>query len=1167
MAGPVSMKQSNTDNRRRRSPFSPRNWRVPTRLTALILAPTLVAVLLAGLRVVSSMDSLTAYQRTRSAAEYSVHLRDLAEQLALERDLFVWGGNSRRKFDIDGQTELTRADQRAVVDPLVQQVRADLKNVDADYGARAGEQAQQLTSRFASLAGIRANGAPEDYSALIANILRLHDELGTSDGAPEIVGDVRALGGLAHAKEEVALQRAALTREFMERNQTFTTFELQDFLAAQSRQASYLATFYSEAPQAEATRLVTLFADPGVVNGELTKSWALRLGLQNQSLSRYRSRDNTAQRWFQDSTKTIEQMAAVEGRVSSLVQDRTRDLQSAEQRNALIAGALILALLVLVLATTALIARSMVRPLRRLRVEALDIAGRRLPEIVRRMRESDDPDRESQVQPIAVGSTDEIGEVAQAFDEVHLQAVRLAAEESRLRANVNSMFVNLSRRTQTLVERQISLIDGLERGEEDGRRLADLFKLDHLATRMRRNSENLLVLAGHEPPRKRSQPARLVDVVRASLSEVEDYERVVVRIPRSIALAGHAANDVVHLLAELVENAIAFSPRNTKVVVSSSPVEGGAVMLGVTDAGIGMSAEELAEINRRLAEPPTIDVSVSRRMGLFVVGRLALRHGIRVQLRRGDGAGIIAMVLFPAQLISNADQPLMPRPSVPVGQTAAGLPARQAFAEPNPTGQAPGAGTFEPWNPGNGAAGGVGSRRPPVAGGAGSGGNGSGGFSAFGAPVREAPAPPEHPYGAPGPAEAPPAETPYAGNTATGNTYTGNSGPQPMPGAPGGSPDADSLRPAFGGQAGASWPSAFGTPLDEEPAPGRSESSWPSLPTGPTPLPRRDAATPAGTTGPNAFPQPPQSTGENALAPSAYSTGPNAFPPSPQSTGENAFPPSPQSTGENAFPSSPQSTGPNAFAPSPQSTGPNTFPPSPQSTGPNAFTRESTGVSAFTPAPGGTRSPGDTGPTAFPPPPARARAGGAGDLASATGPLPEAEDSPLERGDEFLPIFASVESAWFRRPSDTGPTAVPPADGETAAETTGEIARTPRAAAAPAPAPGPMDGPADGRANAAEQSGDTGLWRSRADSGFQAAASVRDPSLGGVTAAGLPKRMPKANLVPGSVGTESAAPPRPPVSAEAVRNRLSSFQQGVRRGRAQAAGGLTEGSGKEEEGS
>ncbi|MFI7626799.1 nitrate- and nitrite sensing domain-containing protein [Microbispora rosea] len=1102
---------------------------MPTRLTALIVAPTIVAVLLAGVRVVGSIDSLTAYQRTRSAAEYSVHLRDLAEQLALERDLFVWGGNSSRKFNIDGETVVTRAQQRAAVDPLLEQVKADLKNINEDYGTRAVEQAQQLSSRISSLAGIRKNGAPEDYSAVIANVLRLQDELGNNDDNAAIVGNLRALSGLAHAKEEAALQRATLTRELLERNQVFTTFELQDFLASQSRQQSNLATFYTEAPATEASRLVTLLGDKDVVNSELTKSWALTLGLQNQSLSRYRGRDRTAQQWFQDSTKAIEQMAAVEGHVSGLVQSRARDLQSVEQRNALIAGGLILALLVLVLVTTVLIARSMVRPLRRLRVEALDIAGRRLPEIVRQMRESEDPERESHVQPIPVDSSDEIGEVAQAFDEVHMQAVRLAAEESRLRTNVNAMFVNLSRRTQTLVERQISLIDGLERGEEDGRRLADLFKLDHLATRMRRNSENLLVLAGHEPPRKRSQPARLVDVVRASLSEVEDYERVVVRIPRTIAIAGHAANDVVHLLAELVENAIAFSPRNTKVVVSSSPVEGGAVMLGVTDAGIGMSPEELAEINRRLAEPPTIDVSVSRRMGLFVVGRLALRHGIRVQLRRGDGAGVIAMVLFPAQLISNADQPVMPRPSVPAGQTAAGLPARQAFAEPDPLGPvAPGGGSFEPWSPGNGAAGGVGTRRPSAAGGngpggiglsgAGAGGNGTGGFAAFGAPT----------------ADAPSVENTY-GESAFGE----HSGPHPMPDRAGRAPEGDARRPAFGEQPGPSWPGAFSQSGSQSESQNgfqsgaaggsgddRSEHSWPSLPTGPTGLPQRGASTgPTAfsptSTGPTAFPQPssPSSTGPTAFSPSdsLSSTGPTAF--SPSSTGPTAFP----------QPSSPSSTGPTAFSPS----------DSLSSTGPNAF------------------------PGAAPP------LGAAADVASSTGPLPSVEESPLEQGEEFLPIFASVESAWFRRPSDTGPQAAPMArtgpdaekPGETAdekpGERTGEIARVPRSA----PAPGPVAAPQ-------AQGGNPAGWRSRADSGFQAAASARDPLLGGVTAAGLPKRTPKANLVPGSVGADSPpAAPRPPVSADAVRSRLSSFQQGVRRGRAQTAGGLAEGSGKEEEGS
>ena len=219
------------------------------------------------------------------------------------------------------------------------------------------------------------------------------------------------------------------------------------------------------------------------------------------------------------------------------------------------------------------------------------------------------------------------------------------------------MFVNLSRRTQTLVERQISLIDGLEKGEEDGGRLSDLFKLDHLATRMRRNSENLLVLAGHEPTRRRSQPAKLVDVVRASLSEVEDYERVQVKVHRAISVAGSAANDIVHLVAELVENAIQFSPRASQVVVSSSMIEGGGALLAVSDVGIGMTNEELVETNRRLADPPVVDVSVSRRMGLFVVGRLALRHGIRVQLRPQEVGGLVAMVLLPPELMVEMVQP------------------------------------------------------------------------------------------------------------------------------------------------------------------------------------------------------------------------------------------------------------------------------------------------------------------------------------------------------------------------------------------------------------------------------------------------------------------------------------------------------------------------------
>ena len=263
-------------------------------------------------------------------------------------------------------------------------------------------------------------------------------------------------------------------------------------------------------------------------------------------------------------------MREVEKRYAQDIVVRSQELGNAEQSRALLIAAAVAGLLLIVLLITTGVARSLVRPLQRLRREALEVAGERLPAYVQQVRESRDGELLAEVPSIGVTSRDEIGEVARAFDEVHREAVRLAGDEARLRNTVNAMFVNLSRRSQTLVERQLTLVERLERGERDDQRLADLFKLDHLATRMRRNSENLLVLAGQEVARRWRQPVELMDVVRASLSEVENYERVVTRVHSEVAVTGPAVSDVVHLLAELVENAVSFSSRDNKVVVSSS---------------------------------------------------------------------------------------------------------------------------------------------------------------------------------------------------------------------------------------------------------------------------------------------------------------------------------------------------------------------------------------------------------------------------------------------------------------------------------------------------------------------------------------------------------------------------------------------------------------------
>ena len=360
----------------------------------------------------------------------------------------------------------------------------------------------------------------------------------------------------------------------------------------------------------------------------------------------------TADEWYGAQSGTIGAIRKVEAQLVSQAVSRASALRRSAIIDAIAIGAAVVIVLGLALILTTLVGRSMVRPLRRLRAGALEVAGLQLPETVRRMSEADAGGQPLTIEPIDIDSTDEIGEVARAFDQVHREALRLAANEAALRGNVNAMFVNLSRRSQSLVERQIRLIDDLEQGEQDAERLGSLFQMDHLATRMRRNSENLLVLAGHDSSRRWNQPVALVDVLRAAVSEIEQYERVSLNVQPGISARGHAVNDVVHLLAELAENATSFSSAETPVTISGHLLSSGGVLLDITDQGVGMGAEEMAHANWRLDNPPVVDVAVSRRMGLFVVARLAARHGIRVRLRPAASGGLTALVWLPDEVIS-----------------------------------------------------------------------------------------------------------------------------------------------------------------------------------------------------------------------------------------------------------------------------------------------------------------------------------------------------------------------------------------------------------------------------------------------------------------------------------------------------------------------------------
>ncbi|KUN78117.1 nitrate- and nitrite sensing domain-containing protein [Streptomyces griseoruber] len=295
------------------------------------------------------------------------------------------------------------------------------------------------------------------------------------------------------------------------------------------------------------------------------------------------------------------------------------------------------------------IGRGLVVELVSLRNSALEIARRKLPEAMRRLRAGDEIDIRAEAPP-GPAAEDETGQVAEALTTVHRAALRAAVERAELASGISGVFVNLARRSQVLVHRQLSLLDSMERRSDDPDELSDLFRLDHLTTRMRRHAESLIILSGAAPGRAWRLPVSLTNVVRAAVSEVEDYARVEVRQLPETSVVGAAVADLTHLLAELVENAAQFSPPHTRVRVTGEPV-GNGYAVEVEDRGLGMGKETLAEANRRIAQSEALDLFDSDRLGLFVVSRLSARHGVKVHLRTSPYGGTTAVVLLPTALL------------------------------------------------------------------------------------------------------------------------------------------------------------------------------------------------------------------------------------------------------------------------------------------------------------------------------------------------------------------------------------------------------------------------------------------------------------------------------------------------------------------------------------
>jgi signal transduction histidine kinase len=328
------------------------------------------------------------------------------------------------------------------------------------------------------------------------------------------------------------------------------------------------------------------------------------------------------------------------------------DQAAAARAEAIRDSAIVLAAILLALLLVALVARSLIRPLRTLRDSALRVAHDDLAREIDRVRSGKEP---GPVVPIPVHTTEEVGQVAHAVDELHEQAVLLAGEQSRLQLQVSDMFETLSRRSRTLVDQQLSLIDRLERNEEDPDRLDSLFRLDHLAARMRRNGANLLVLAGAKVPREQADPVPVAALINAAASEVEDYTRVVTATVPDSEIIGSVAGDLVHLLAELLDNALRYSPPISQVRVSAVHTGNGGLVIEVSDIGLGMTESDLRVANTRLQSGGEVTPYTARHMGLFVVGRLAQQHGLVVRLRStiaGEAnSGTTAGVYVPSELL------------------------------------------------------------------------------------------------------------------------------------------------------------------------------------------------------------------------------------------------------------------------------------------------------------------------------------------------------------------------------------------------------------------------------------------------------------------------------------------------------------------------------------
>jgi signal transduction histidine kinase len=637
------------------SVLAPRNWRVACRLIVLVAIPTVLGLALTGLQVADATRSAEVYGQVGRLAVLGQQVTGLAQAIEDERAGTAAFIEARRPAA--GLVALHR--QYVITDGWGARVRRLVHQLGRGYPARTRAGAATVLASIAELPGLRRHAAQSQapvlavingYSVATAGLFPINDGIADLSGKPTLISSVRALGSLSRMKDQASQQQVILGVALAEGS--FAPGARTALITAQAQQATDLASFRSSATPEESWALAATLAGPLAGQARAVEQRATTAGPGALALGAQAS-----QQWEAGMSFTVGWTRHAEQQLAAWITTYAQSLQRSAMRSAIITGGVALAVLAVVLLATMIVARSLVRPLRRPEAATADAAGARLPAEIRALDVAGNSGHLVPVTPIDMRSTDEIGRVAPAFDRAHREAVRPAGEEPRLRGSVGAISASFFRRSHSLLERLLRLIDSLELNEDDPGRLASLFQIDHLATRMRRNSDSALVLAGHEAHRPWAEPVTLVDVLRAAVSEIEQYGRVVLDVQPGVSVNGSAVADTVHLLAELLENATEFSPRTTQVIVSGHTVRGGGSLINITDGGRGMPEEHLRQLNWQLAHPPLADAAVDRHMGLFAVAHLAARHGIEVALGQPPDGGTAAEVHLPAALISQDAEP------------------------------------------------------------------------------------------------------------------------------------------------------------------------------------------------------------------------------------------------------------------------------------------------------------------------------------------------------------------------------------------------------------------------------------------------------------------------------------------------------------------------------